>query len=56
MTMVIFNLMTKKEVFLLNYNNNAPLSKEEFLASQNLRKNKNIVIQKSLLKFCCDYR
>ena len=32
-----------------NYNNNAPqhLSKEEFLALQNLRKNKNIVIQKS---------
>ena len=32
-----------------NYNNNVPqhLSKEEFLALQNLRKNKNIVIQKS---------
>ena len=31
------------------YNNNIPqhLSKEEFLALQNLRKNKNIVIQKS---------
>ena len=30
-----------------NYNNNVPqhLSKEEFLALQNLRKNKNIVIQ-----------
>ena len=32
-----------------NYNNNGPqhLSKEEFLALQNLLKNKNIVIQKS---------
>ena len=32
-----------------NYNKNVPqhLSKEEFLALQNLRKNKNIVIQKS---------
>ena len=32
-----------------NYNDNVPqhLSKEEFLALQNLRKNKNIVIQKS---------
>ena len=32
-----------------NYNNNVPqhLSKEEFLALQNLRKNKNTVIQKS---------
>ena len=32
-----------------NYNNNVPqhLSKEEFLALQNLHKNKNIVIQKS---------
>ena len=32
-----------------NYNNNVPkhLSKEEFLALQNLRKNKNIVFQKS---------
>ena len=32
-----------------NYNNNVPqhLSKEEFLALQNLRKNKNIVIKKS---------
>ena len=32
-----------------SYNNNTPqhLSKEEFLALQNLRKNKNIVIQKS---------
>ena len=32
-----------------NYNNNVPqnLSKEEFLALQNVRKNKNIVIQKS---------
>ena len=32
-----------------NYNNNVPqhLSKEKFLALQNLRKNKNIVIQKS---------
>ena len=32
-----------------NYNNNVPqhLSKEEFLALQNLRKNKNIVTQKS---------
>ena len=32
-----------------NYNNNVPqhLSKEEFLALQNLCKNKNIVIQKS---------
>ena len=32
-----------------NYNNNVPqhLSKEEFLALQNLRKNKNIAIQKS---------
>ena len=32
-----------------NYNNNVPqhLSKEEFLALQNLRKNKNIFIQKS---------
>ena len=31
-----------------NYNNNVPqhLSKEEFLALQSLRKNKNIVIQK----------
>ena len=32
-----------------NYNNNVPqhLSEEGFLALQNLRKNKNIVIQKS---------
>ena len=32
-----------------NYNNNVPQhpSKEEFLALQNLHKNKNIVIQKS---------
>ena len=32
-----------------NYNNNVPqhLSKEEILALQNLRKNKNVVIQKS---------
>ena len=32
-----------------NYNKNVPqhLSKEEFLALQNLRKNKNIVVQKS---------
>ena len=32
-----------------NYNNNVPqrLSKEDFLALQNLRKNKNIVIQRS---------
>ena len=40
-----------KEVALSyqNYNNNVPqhLSKEEFLALQNLCKNKNIVIQKS---------
>ena len=35
--------------FYQNYNNNAPqhFSKDEFLALQNLRKNKNILIQKS---------
>ena len=35
--------------FYQNYNNNVPLhlSKEKFLALQNLRENKNIVIQKS---------
>ena len=42
---------TKLEVLssCRNYNNNVPqhLSKEEFLALQNLRKNKNIVIRKS---------
>ena len=43
---------TRKEAALSsyrNYNNNVPqhLSKEEFLALQNLRKNKNIVVQKS---------
>ena len=42
---------TRKEAALSsyqNYNNNVPqhLSKEEFLALQNQRKNKNIVIQK----------
>ena len=35
--------------FYQNYNNNVPqhFSKDEFLALQNLRKNKNILIQKS---------